>query len=106
MLRSLALAFLALVPAAASGCATHDADAKPVAAAPKVAASSDDLHPTCVALMTRSRDCTDAFIPALVDARAAADQPPGIADQVKQDRDGVIAHAKAEWATDSTDQKI
>jgi len=107
MLRSLSLCLaLALVPAAAAGCATHDADAKPAAATPKAATTGDDLQGSCVALMTKSRDCTDVFIPALVDARAAADQPAGIADAVKKDRDGVIAKANAEWATDSTDAHI
>ena len=50
-----------------------------------------------------TRTCTDQFIPALVDARAAADVPAGIKQAVASDRDGTIAQAKTEWATDSTD---
>ena len=102
----LALALPIAFALAAAGCATNDADAKTPAAAPKTATPDNDQHASCVALMTRSRECTEVFIPALVDARASVDQPPGIADQVKADRDGVIAQARTEWATDSTDANI
>lgn len=95
---------LAAATAALSGCSSHDAEAKPATA--KAMSTGDDAHASCVAVQTRNRACTDAFIPALVDARAAADVPAGIAASVKQDRAAVIAQAKQEWTTDSTDAAI
>jgi hypothetical protein len=70
------------------------------------ASTGGDPQATCVASFQRSRTCTDDFIPALVDARAKLNAPPGIADKVKADRDGVIAAAKTEWAEDSKDEHI
>ena len=103
MIRSLAALALGLAPLA--GCASDNAQAaKPAPTAQK--ASTDDPKAVCVATMTRSRECTDDYIPALVDARAQADAPPGIADAVKKDRNAVIAEAKQEWATDSQDANI
>ena len=69
----------------------------------KVAA---DPKSQCVAIMQRARECTNDYIPILVDTRAKHDMPPGIAEAVKTDRDGVIAQAKQEWATDSQDPNI
>jgi hypothetical protein len=105
MSRVLAVAFVlsSTLALAATGCETPAA-ANP--AKPMQAANAPDDHALCVQLMDKSRECTAAFIPALVDARAAADQPPGIAAQVKADRDGVIAQANQEWANDSTDAAI
>jgi hypothetical protein len=104
MLRSLSLclALLSTVPA----CDTHEAKAQP--AQPKQAgpASDADAHALCVKMFVRDRQCTDQYIPALVDARARKDMPAGIAAEVKSDRDGVIAQAKQEWANDSTDAAI
>jgi hypothetical protein len=99
MVRSIALALLSTV---ALACATTTDQT----ATPQASAASPDDHALCVQLMTRSRTCTAAFIPALVDARAAANVPPGIAAQVTADRDGVIAQAKQEWQQDSTDAAI
>jgi hypothetical protein len=60
----------------------------------------------CVETMTRSRTCTTEFIPALVDLRAKHNNPEGIADAVKADRNAVISQALTEWATDSKDEAI
>lgn len=60
----------------------------------------------CVAVMQRARECTNDYIPQLVDLRAKHDMPPGIAAEVAKDRDAVIAQAKTEWATDSQDPNI
>ena len=68
--------------------------------------ASTSEYDTCVAVHTRARACTDAYIPALVDARARHDKPTGIAAKVAADRDGIIAAAKEEWAGDSTDGAI
>ena len=86
----------------AAACGTTS-DAAP---ATKTTAAAPDDHATCVQVFTKQRTCTDQFIPALVDTRAKYDNPPGIAAQVKADRAAVIAQAKAEWATDSTDAAI
>jgi hypothetical protein len=93
MLRLLALSLLALAACQAA------------AASPGATASKAD-HDLCVTVMTHARTCTDVFIPALVDARAAADHPKGIKDAVAKDRNSVIAQAKQEWAHDSTDASI
>lgn len=93
---------LALAPlAAACGTASEASPAKPE---PAQAASTADFQTACMTVQQRNRTCTDDFIPALVDMRARKDLPPGIKDAVAQDRAGVIAHAKEEWATDSTDE--
>jgi hypothetical protein len=75
-------------------------------AQPAAAAGPDDMKSLCVKMFTRSRECTSDFIPALVDARARHDTPPGIAEQVKTNRDAVIAEAMKEWENDSKDEAI
>ena len=101
---ALALA-LALAPLGLAACASADAQPKQPTTAQQTS-TVDDPKAVCVATMTRARECTDDYIPALVDARAQADVPPGIADAVKKDRNAVIAEAKTEWATDSKDENI
>ena len=97
---------LPLLFAAACG-TTEAAPAQPQSPPKAQRASSDsDMQQLCVEVFTRNRTCTDTYIPALVDARAKYDNPPGIADKVKADRDGIIAQAKQEWASDSTDEAI
>jgi hypothetical protein len=96
----LKLLALVLLPFAIACGTTSDA------APPVQKASTADPHTTCVQVMTRARACTDQYIPALVDLRAKYDQPPGVADKIKADRDGIIAQAKEEWAVDSTDANI
>ena len=55
----------------------------------------------------RERECTDDFIPALVDARIRLNVPAGIADRASTEgRDPIIAEALAEWADDSQDDAI
>jgi len=68
--------------------------------------SAADSHATCVQVMTKNRECTTDFIPALVDIRAKHDNPEGVAEAVKADRDKVISQALAEWAVDSKDDAI
>lgn len=89
---------LALAPA----CGTSDA-APSGPASPKAqpASASPDAKALCVEVFSRNRTCTDQYIPALVDLRAKYDKPAGIAAEVAADRDGIIAIAKTEWATDS-----
>jgi hypothetical protein len=102
MSRSLVLV-LALAPIVATACASSEA--APIAKT-QPASSTGDAQAACVEMMTRNRTCTDDFIPALVDARARHDKPPGIAESVKTDRAAVIAKAKEEWAEDSKDEAI
>ena len=63
-------------------------------------------HDMCVAFLTHARTCTDQYIPALVDQRAQLDRPAGIKAKVARDRDGMIAQAKQEWASDSSPENI
>jgi hypothetical protein len=89
---------------ASSSSTTPTSSAK--AAEPASAAPAGDAKAVCVQAFTRSRECTDTYIPALVDTRAKLDLPAGIAAKVKADRAAVIAEAKQEWVTDSTDAAI
>lgn len=104
MYRSLSLV-LALALAPLTACSTTEASPAQ-SAAPKAAPTSTDAQAVCVQLFTRNRECTEDYIPALVDLRAKLDKPAGIAEKVKQDRNAVIAQAQTEWAADSTDQAI
>lgn len=103
MTRCQALLFALCSLAAACGTTS---DVPPVAPAAPQAASPPALQQQCVATMTRSRACTDQYVPTLVDARARLDRPSGIAAAVQSDRDGVIAQARSEWIKDSTDEAI
>jgi hypothetical protein len=101
--------FLAGALAALAACASgNDAPATQETTAPATAAGADDAQTTCVATFVRQRECTDQFIPALVDMRVRLDQPAGIAARAREagGRDAIIAEAKTEWAEDSKDEKI
>lgn len=87
-----------------------DQTAAPAPAPPEAQAApaaDSDAAETCRQGMTRMRDCTDVFIPALVGLRVELDVPAGIAAQDKaKGRDALVAQAKEEWKSDSTDQGI
>lgn len=85
-----------------SACAASEAASTPPTAQPQSGSPTN----ACVQVMDRARECTDQFLPALVDARARQDIPAGIAASVAQDRNAVIAEARTEWASDSTDDGI
>lgn len=115
--RLFALISTALVTAGPAGCAAtgdpapaspaaHSGEAAPASQPAASPAEPDDLEHDCIEMFTRNRTCTDTYIPALVDLRVRYNQPPGIADEVAADRDAVIAKAKEEWASDSTDSAI
>ena len=71
------------------------------------ASATTDGHGTCVAVFQRQRECTDIFIPALVDARVRADVPPGVAQtDAEGGREALVAQALEEWKIDSTDEAI
>jgi hypothetical protein len=102
--RSLVAALL-FAPLAIAACASSEAAPSQTTKA-QPASSTGDAQQLCVETFTRSRTCTDEYIPSLVDTRAKLDKPPGIAEEVKNDRAGVIAKAMAEWAEDSKDENI
>ena len=107
MIRSLSLVLvLALAPFAAACGTTEAAPSKPTVAPKPASTAPTDYQAACVEVFTKNRTCTDTYIPALVDLRAKHDVPPGITAEVKANRDGIIAQAKTEWATDSTDPAI
>src|SRR4051794_11596942 len=105
MLRSV-LTFVCVCALSACGSKSKAAPAKPAdpAAGSGATATGGDLKALCVKFMTRSRECTSDFIPALVDMRARHDMPPGITAKVKENRDAVIAEAMKEWEIDSKDE--
>lgn len=96
------LLMLALCLGSLAGCNSHEAKAQPA----KPTNTVDDTRALCVQMFTKARECTADYIPALVDARARHDNPPGITEAVKNDRDAVIAEANKEWETDSKDENI
>jgi hypothetical protein len=104
----LAGALLALVACGgAQSPAKGEASAAPAAQATAAADTQVDAKSTCVASWVRQRECTDQFIPALVDLRVRLDRPAGIATEAQQHgRDALIAQARGEWAQDSTDEAI
>jgi hypothetical protein len=108
ILSSLLLAFVA--GAAACGGADKPATAATTTtgAQGNPAATTGSPRDTCVATFTRQRECTDIYLPALVDARVANDLPAGIAAKAAEPggRDEILATAQTEWATDSTDASI
>jgi hypothetical protein len=73
----------------------------------QVPAATTTTDESCRALMQRQRACGTTFIPALVDARVQADNPPGIAARAAEiGRDALVAQAFDEWANDSKDESI
>lgn len=66
-----------------------------------------DPKSSCVAVSRRQRECTDSFIPELVDARIRLNLPDGIAKRAKTEgRDAIIAEALSEWSSSSLDEAI
>ncbi len=69
--------------------------------------TADPAIETCKKTFVRQRECTDTFIPALVDLRVRMDMPAGIAAEDKASgRDALVTKAKAEWENDSKDDAI
>lgn len=92
--------------AMAAACGTASEAAPPAPQSKPSSTASADANEVCLQTMAKSYQCTDQYIPALVDLRAKKNHPEGIADKVKADRDGVIARAKEEWKADSSDDAI
>ena len=90
-------------PAAGTQPNAHEVPAPVV----KSSVEAPDGQEVCAAAMRRQRECTDVFIPALVDARVRADQPAGIAAKDQEmGRAALVAGAREEWTDDSTDDAI
>lgn len=101
-MRSLLALALALAPIALAACGGAEASSPAPTSTPAAAEGDPDAVAACETFMARARDCTDDYIPALVDLRIELDLPAGIADFARTDgRDAVIAKAMEEWATDS-----
>lgn len=74
---------------------------------PAPAATDPEMAAMCQSMFVRQRDCTDEFIPALVELRVRLDVPAGIAaEDQERGRDALVAQAMEEWKTDSTDEAI
>src|SRR5262245_44615280 len=68
---------------------------------------STSAQALCVRSFEKQRECTDTFLPALVDARVRLDKPAGIAAADKESgREALVAQAREEWKNDSTDTAI
>jgi hypothetical protein len=66
-----------------------------------------EMETLCVATFNRQRECTEEFIPALVDLRISLDLPAGIAESaVTEGRDALVEVARGEWAEDSKPEAI
>lgn len=109
MLQRPALALALALAVAACGGADAPSETTPDPAQPTEPspAAASSLEGMCVRVFERQRECTDEFIPALVDARIRADVPAGIAARAEAgERDALIAEARGEWANDSKDEAI
>lgn len=82
----------ALVFAAVIGCATTP----PPPPSPGVT--------TCLGVIDRAAQCSEAFVPMLVDVRVNHDQPAGTAEaDATEGREVLVAKARDEWARDSVE---
>jgi len=93
-----------VVALAATACASSQKSEPTVKSqpAPEVRGESDSNHATCVAMFVRQRECTDLYIPALVDLSISVKRYGDIEDT----REELIAQALKEWEVDSTDTAI
>jgi hypothetical protein len=74
---------------------------------PLQAPGATAVEELCRTLMQRQRTCSDSFIPALVAARVASDNPAGIAAQDHAiGRAALVKEAFGEWAIDSLEPAI
>lgn len=68
----------------------------------KTASGPVDAQASCEAMFAKARECTDDYLPALVDLRISLDMPPGIAQAAETEgRDALISTAREEWEADS-----
>jgi hypothetical protein len=87
------------------GCSGVEPGAQDEAAGATLA--PEEAQALCVSSFQRQRDCSDTFLPALVDLRVRLDVPAGIAEADRTEgRAQLLATAQEEWRSDSTDQAI
>lgn len=100
-------ALLALGACTGSDKQADTANTTPPAQNAAAQTETPDAKEGCIEVFVRQRECTDDFIPALVEARIRLDLPAGIAERASTEgRDPIIAEALAEWANDSQDAAI
>jgi hypothetical protein len=70
-------------------------------------AAANDGRQVCEAVMKRTRECGELYVPALLRTRARYDQPPGIAARYAKDGEAVLLPiAREEFAKDWSDEGI
>jgi hypothetical protein len=80
-------------------------EAASLESAPGESAAAPRMAQVCRSLMVRQRECTEQFIPALVQARVQADDPAGLVGN-RGDISPLIRVAFEEWQVDSQDTAI
>jgi hypothetical protein len=89
-----------------AACAGSEGSSENLASSP-VLTETTNAQALCVQSFQRQRECTDTFLPALVDARVRLDKPAGIAETDKKEgRAALVDMAREEWKNDSTDDAI
>lgn len=97
---------LALLFFASAACAGAESSNDKSSASPALSEATQ-AQALCVQSFQRQRECTEVFLPALVDARVRFNKPDGIAEMDKKEgRAALVAQAREEWKTDSTDEVI
>ena len=80
---------------------TGDAKASPVQSG--AGAPSE----VCIAVMHRTRDCENLYVPALLALRVRLDQPPGIAARFKEEgKDAMLEAAHSQFSQNWSDEAI
>ena len=115
-LRAQAVA-LALCGAFASCAGRSDAtraEAADASPAPAMTAVNDSVEPrggtpgeTCVAVMHRTRDCADVYVPGLLALRVRLDMPAGIAKRFEMEgKDAMLGLAHSQFSRDWSNEAI
>jgi hypothetical protein len=77
------------------------------AAAPTVANADATPAETCVAVMHKTRDCAQVYVPSLLALRVRLDLPAGIATRFKAEGEGAMLElAHSQFARDWSDDAI
>lgn len=98
---------LSLVALTLTACSSSQPATRTESTTPEATATERTPKEACVQTFARQRECTDVFIPALVDLRVRIDRPAGIAAAAeKEGRDALVKTALEEWSNDSQDPAI
>ncbi len=106
MFRITSGAFIAL--ATACGSATVPASTPSAEPAPaETESGADAARKVCEAVMVRTRECGELYVPALLRTRARFDHPPGIAKRyAAEGEERLLPIARAEFKQDWSDEGI